>query len=72
MAALEVRTGPLPLSCLIVKLSGFRKYPQRGRRRKTPFCFKNEQADGDRHEVSRSACAGYSQSRRRLMGGALE
>lgn len=57
MAALEVRVRHRSFSYLTVKVSGFRKYPQGRRERKTAVCLKNEQADGDRHEIARGARA---------------
>lgn len=71
MAALEVRVRRSSSSCLTVKISGFRKYPQRGRQRKTAVCLKNEQVDGDRHEIARGACAVDFQHRQSLMVGVL-
>ena len=69
MTALEVRARRLYSSCLTVKLAGFRKYPQRGRQRKTALCLKNEQVDGHRHEIARGAYAVDLQRRKSLMAG---
>ena len=72
MAALEVRIARLLCSsCLIILLSGFRKYPEGGRWWKTAVCFKNEQVDRDCHEIARGACAPDFQCRQSLMLGVL-
>jgi hypothetical protein len=66
MTALEVRVKRLSSSCLTLNVSGFRKYPQRGRQHKAAVCLKNEQVDGDRYEIARGACGVDFQRRQSL------